>query len=85
MYAGKQPKVKNDQPDKVRDRKYVLKRLWDYLYYYKTKFFLAIFLTVIANVLSLVGPFLTGQTINAMTDGVDFDKVYLFAGLMIIF
>lgn len=85
MYAGKQPKVKSDQSDKVNNKKYVLKRLWDYLYFYKTKFFLAIFLTVVANVLSLVGPFLTGQTINAMTDGVDFDKVYLFAGLMILF
>ncbi len=85
MYAGKQPKGRNDGSDKVKNKKYVLRRLWDYLYFYKTKFFLAIFLTVIANVLSLVGPFLTGRTVDAMTDGVDFQKVYLFAGLMIIF
>src|SRR5690554_25011 len=85
MYAGKLPKGRNDGSDKARNKRYVLKRLWDYLYFYKAKFFLAIFLTVIANVLSLVGPFLTGRTVDAMTDGVDFQKVYLFAGLMIIF
>jgi ATP-binding cassette subfamily B protein len=36
-------------------------------------------------VLSLVGPYLTGQTISAMENGVDFNRVFLFAGLMIVF
>jgi ATP-binding cassette subfamily B protein len=85
MYAGKVSRGRNDGSDKTKHKKYVLRRLWDYLYFYKTKFFIAIFLTIVANVLSLIGPFLTGRTIDAMTDGVDFEKVFLFAGLMIVF
>ncbi|MCD4826847.1 MAG: ABC transporter ATP-binding protein/permease [Acholeplasmataceae bacterium] len=85
MYAGKVGRGRNDGSDKAKHKKYVLRRLWDYLYYYKTKLFVAIFLTIVANVLSLIGPYLTGRTVNAMTDGVDYDKVFLFAGLMIIF
>jgi ATP-binding cassette subfamily B protein len=85
MYAGKVSRGRNDGSDKAKHKKYVLRRLWDYLYFYKTKLFIAIFLTIVANVLSLIGPFLTGRTVDAMTDGVDFDKVFLFAGLMIVF
>jgi ATP-binding cassette subfamily B protein len=85
MYAGKVGRGRNDGSDKAKHKKYVLRRLWDYLYFYKTKLFIAIFLTIVANVLSLIGPFLTGRTVDAMTDGVDFDKVFLFAGLMIVF
>lgn len=85
MYAGKIGRGKNDGSDKAKHKKYVLRRLWDYLYFYKTKLFIAIFLTIVANVLSLIGPFLTGRTVDAMTDGVDFEKVFLFAGLMIVF
>ncbi|WP_231756755.1 ABC transporter ATP-binding protein [Mariniplasma anaerobium] len=85
MYAGKVSRGRNDGSDKAKHKKYVLRRLWDYLYFYKTKLFVAIFLTIVANVLSLIGPFLTGRTVDAMTDGVDFEKVFLFAGLMIIF
>lgn len=85
MYAGKVSRGRNDGSDKAKHKKYVLRRLWDYLYFYKTKLFIAIFLTIVANVLSLIGPFLTGRTVDAMTDGVDFEKVFLFAGLMIVF
>ena len=35
MYAGKQGRGKNDGSDKARNTKYVLKRLWSYLYFYK--------------------------------------------------
>jgi len=85
MYAGKQGRGKNDGSDKARNTKYVLKRLWSYLYFYKGKLVLAIFLTIIANALSLVGPYLTGRTISAMEGGVDFQLVFFFAGLMIFF
>lgn len=85
MYAGKVSRGRNDGSDKAKHKKYVLRRLWDYLYFYKTKLFIAIFLTIVANVLSLIGPFLTGRTVDAMNDGVDFEKVFLFAGLMIVF
>ena len=85
MYAGKQGRGRNDGSDKARNTKYVLKRLWSYLYFYKGKLALAIFLTIIANALSLVGPYLTGRTISAMEGGVDFQLVFFFAGLMIFF
>jgi ATP-binding cassette subfamily B protein len=85
MYAGKQGRRRNDGSDKVKNKGYVLKRLWGYLYFYKTKLILAIFLTIVSNVLSLVGPFLTGKTISAMENGVNFEQVFFFAGLMIVF
>ncbi|MDO9629417.1 MAG: ABC transporter ATP-binding protein [Acholeplasmataceae bacterium] len=85
MYAGKQGKGRNDGSEKARNTKYVLKRLWSYLYFYKMKLVIAIFLTIVANVLSLVGPYLTGRTISAMEGGVDFKSVFFFAGLMIFF
>lgn len=85
MYAGKQPRGKNDGSQKAKNRRYVIKRLWDYLIYYKWRLFLAIFLTIIANLLSLIGPFLTGRTVSAMENGVDFDHVFLYATLMVVF
>lgn len=85
MYAGKQGRGRNDGSQKAKDVRYVLKRLWAYLVYYKRKLIVAIFIAIISNVLSLFGPFLTGRTISAMEDGVDFEKVFFFAGLMIIF
>ncbi|TNF08145.1 MAG: ABC transporter ATP-binding protein [Bacillota bacterium] len=85
MYAGKQGRGRNDGSQKATNRRYVLKRLWDYLYFYKGKLALAIFLTLISNVLSLVGPYLTGRTISAMENGVKFNQVFFFAGLMILF
>lgn len=85
MYAGKQGRGRNDGSQKASNRKYVLKRLWDYLYFYKTKLALAIFLTLISNILSLVGPYLTGRTISAMENGVNFRLVFFFAALMIVF
>jgi ATP-binding cassette subfamily B protein len=85
MYAGKQGRGRNDGSDRAKNRGYVLKRLWSYLYFYRRKLFVAILFTIISNVLSLIGPYLTGQTISAMEDGVQFNRVFLFAGLMIIF
>jgi len=88
MYAGKQSSGRgrqNDGTQKAKNVKAVLKRLWYYLTYYKSKLILALVLTILANVLSLVGPYLTGKTIDAMGDTVDFQKVYIYAGLMVVF
>jgi len=85
MYAGKQGRGRNDGSDRAKNKGYVLKRLWNYLYFYRRKLFVAILFTIVSNVLSLVGPYLTGQTISAMENGVDFNRVFLFAGLMIVF
>lgn len=81
---------KRAQTPKAKDAKKTLKRLWYYLSYYKGRLILGLVLTLIANALSLVGPYLTGQMIGAMEitetqTAVDFDKVFLFAGLMVVF
>jgi ATP-binding cassette, subfamily B, multidrug efflux pump len=85
MYAGKQGRGRNDGSQKAKNKKYVIKRLWNYLYFYKKRLLIAFVLTIFANLLSLVGPFLTGLTISSMENGVDFNRVFLFAGLMIVF
>ena len=49
---------------------------------------LALFLSISSNVLALLGPFLSGLAIDAIgtqMGKVDFSKVYLYCGLMLIF
>ena len=75
---------------KPKNRKYVLKRLWNYLCYYKWLLIIAFILTVLSNLFALIGPSLLGEAIDAMdiieNDGVVyFDKVIYYAILMIIF
>ncbi len=85
MYAGKKGRERNDGSDKAKNVKFVIKRLWKYLTYYKSKLILALFLTILSNGLSLIGPYLTGEAIDAMDGQVDFQRVYLYAGLMVAF
>lgn len=75
---------------KPKNRKYVLKRLWDYLYHYKWLLLLALVLTILSNAFALVGPSLLGEAIDAMdkekTGGlVLLDTVLHYATLMVIF
>lgn len=76
---------KETSKNRVQNKSYVYKRLWDYLMRYKLKLILALILTLFSNAFSLIGPYLTGQTIGAMEDGVDFTSVFLYATLMIVF
>lgn len=72
---------------KPKDMKYVLKRLWKYLYAYKVKLVLALLLTVVSNVLALIGPKLSGYAVDAIEFGegkVQFDEVFYYAGWMIV-
>jgi ATP-binding cassette, subfamily B, multidrug efflux pump len=85
MYAGKRGRGRTDGTEKVKNKKYVLKRLWDYLYFYRRKLIVALMLMITSNALSLVGPYLTGRAITAMEDGVDFSQVFFYAGLMVSF
>lgn len=73
--------------EKPKDRKYVFARLWSYLYRYKWLMLLAFALTVISNLLGLVGPMLSGYAIDAIhgVGDVDFEGVFVNAALMIIF
>ncbi len=89
-FFGKAPVSAEDEKyrrEKPKDRRYVLIRLWGYLYRYKWLLFLALFLTVVSNLLGLVGPMLSGYAIDAIhgPNDVDFQKVFFYAGLMILF
>ena len=72
---------------KPKNRVYTLKRLWDYLMYYKWIIIMVIILTIISNLLSLVGPLLSGYCIDAIIEenNFNFKDVYFFGSLMILF
>jgi ATP-binding cassette subfamily B protein len=77
--------TKNERP---RDTKYVLKRLWPYIYHYKWLLALAIILTLAGNVFALLGPMLSGYAIDAIELGkgkVIIHNVLYFAGWMVGF
>lgn len=67
--------------------KYVIVRLWKYLYEYKWLLFLALILTVASNLSGLVGPMLSGYVIDAIhgPGDVDFHQVFFYAAWMILF
>lgn len=78
----------NGKQEKPRNVKYVFKRLWDYLSYYKWLLVVCLILTVLSNLFSLVGPKLSGLAIDAIEFGegkVIFKDVYKYAILMLIF
>ncbi len=86
--VGKMP-AGEKEPVSVKRQVAVLKRLWKYLYRFKWTLMLATFLAIASNLLALVGPSLSGEAIDAIApkdgSGVDFEKVFLFCTLMIIF
>lgn len=87
MAQGGKQKI-SDKTDKPRDTKYVLQRLWNYVYHYKLMLAAAIILTIASNMLALVGPMLSGYAIDAIEPGkgmVIFKTVFYYAGWMIAF
>lgn len=79
---------KNNPEIKARDTKSILKRLSKYLYEDKWRLLFAILLTIISNLLALIGPMLSGYAIDAIEPGkglVIFHKVFYYAIWMIIF
>lgn len=71
-----------------KEKKQVFFRLMSYIWQYKFLLFLALAMTLAANLLSLAGPFLSGKAISAIENGfgkVDFDTVFFYAGLMLGF
>lgn len=50
--------------EKPKDVKYVLRRLWDYMYYYKWWLLLALVLTILSNLFALIGPVLSGHIVD---------------------
>jgi ATP-binding cassette subfamily B protein len=78
----------SDKFEKPKNRKGTILRLGIYMLKYKYLLALALVLTILGNVLSLVGPMLSGYAIDAIgTDrgSVDFKSVFYYAGLMVIF
>ena len=79
--------VKNNK-EKPKNTKSVLLRLGKYLYDDKWRLLLAILLTIISNLLALVGPMLSGYAIDSIEPGKDaviFEKVFYYASWMILF
>ena len=73
---------------KMPDRKSVMIRLGGYLLKYRGLLFLAFIMSLSGNLLSLVGPKLSGLAIDASEPGmgkVDFSRVYYYAALMAVF
>ncbi|CCV64267.1 ABC-type transport system, permease and ATPase components [Alteracholeplasma palmae J233] len=75
----------NDGTQRAKNKKYVIKRLWHYLSFYRLKLLTGFILTILANSLSLVGPYLIGKMIGAMENGVEFRSVYIVGCLMVAF
>lgn len=76
------------EPVSVKRQAKVLVRLWKYLAKFKGTLILACIMTVLSNLLALIGPRLSGAAIDAMAGGVgkvDFPKVMLFCALMLVF
>ena len=81
-------KVKNEKFEKPKNRKATILRLAIYMMQYKGILLLALVLTIGSNLLSLVGPMLSGYAIDAIEPGkgnVDFNRVFYYAGLMVLF
>lgn len=84
---GKMP-LGEKEPVSVKRQAKVLVRLWKYLAKFKGTLILACIMTVLSNLLALIGPRLSGAAIDAMAGGVgkvDFPKVMLFCALMLVF
>ncbi len=82
------PRSYSKQPLMGQQKKFVLIRLWKYLYTYKVLFLFAALMIVVSNVLALFGPELSGRAIDAIGESAhsaDFASVWYYAKLMLIF
>lgn len=71
-----------------KSKRQILLRIGKYLYQYKWLLLLALALTIISNLLALVGPSLSGRAIDYIEFGkgqVNFEKVFYYVFLMVIF
>lgn len=86
--VGKMP-AGEKQPVSVKRQVAVLKKLWRYLYRFKGSLILATLLAISSNLLALIGPSLSGEAIDAIApedgSGVNFERVFLYCGLMLAF
>lgn len=69
-------------------KKYLLIRLWNYLGKHRLLLTAGAVFMLLSNILSLVGPKLSGKAIDAIgtrAGGVDFERVFYYVGLMAAF
>lgn len=72
----------------MKQKKYLLLRLWQYLSRHRALLLLGAFLLFFSNLLSLLGPRLSGKAIDAIgtkKGEVDFERVFYYVGLMAVF
>ncbi len=73
---------------KPKNRKYVLVRLAKYVVEFKWWFLIALALTVGSNLFALIGPYLSGEALTLVDEGVgkiDLTRIYEIAGMMMLF
>ncbi|MDY3785100.1 MAG: ABC transporter ATP-binding protein [Eubacteriales bacterium] len=76
--------------EKIENRSAVIKRMGGYMLKHKITVLFALIIMIVSNVLALAGPKLSEGAISAIekyseTGSVDFDSVYFYCGLMIVF
>lgn len=79
---------KNKTFEKPKNRRGTILRLGKYMMSYIWLLLLALALTIGSNMFSLIGPTLSGYAIDAIEFGkgrVQFDRVFYYAGLMVVF
>ena len=77
-----------DQVQSRATKRRVLWRMGKYLFRHKATVLLAFVLMLTSNILALAGPKLSGMAIDALAAGrgqVDFNTVYLYTGLLVVF
>ena len=74
--------------NKPKNRKYITKRLFDYLFKFKWWLVIAFVLTILTNLFSLIGPALSGAAIDEIKVGfgkIAFGNIYFYAILLLVF
>ena len=77
-----------DQKQTRATKRRVLRRMGKYLFRHPITVVLAFLLMLSSNLLALAGPTLSGRAIDAIATGrgnVDFNTVYLYVGLLVVF
>lgn len=72
----------------LRQRRHTIRRLGYYLLRYRFLLAVAIFLTITSNLFALIGPLLSGYAVDAIepeAGRVQFERVFYYAGWMILF
>ncbi|MDR2828307.1 MAG: ABC transporter ATP-binding protein/permease [Acholeplasmatales bacterium] len=70
---------------KPKNTRHTLKKLWRYISYYKFSFILGIILSIIGNVLGLIGPYITGKALGLLEGDFEIKKVLYLCLILAVF